>query len=230
MKAERVSYDVITPSAARGILEAIYWKPEIRWVIDQIHVLRPIRYASLRRNEVGNTISADAVSAAMKSGSGQLGLFVDEERQQRATILLRDVEYVIDAHFVVVGGGVRDGPSPDSGAGAAKHADQFSRRARSGQCFHRPYLGCREFVCDFELVESSGAECAPVAGAFYGTESATRDLGQMLRDIDFADNPEGKIIEGSQGRRVHATAEFFHARMERGVITIPPRATAGAKA
>src|ERR1044071_5462188 len=99
MKVERVSYDVITPSAARGILEAIYWKPEIRWVIDRLHVLKPIRFTNIRRNEVGCKVSADSAAGAMKSGRGRLGLYIEEERQQRAATVLRDVEYAIEAHF-----------------------------------------------------------------------------------------------------------------------------------
>ena len=128
MKVERVSCDVLTPSAARGIVEAIYWKPEIRWRITRIHVLNPIRFTSLRRNEVGCKIPAGTVAAAMKSGRGRLGLFVEEERQQRAATLLRDVAYVIEAQFDVVSG--------ENNVG--KHLDQFNRRARDGRCLHAP--------------------------------------------------------------------------------------------
>ena len=128
MKVERVSYDAITPSAARGVLEAIYWKPEIRWVIDRLRVLNPIRFTSIRRNEVGTKIAAGTAAAAMKSGRGNLGIYIEVERQQRASLILRDVAYVIEAHFEIIGGEINEG----------KHLDQFNRRARDGQCVDPP--------------------------------------------------------------------------------------------
>ncbi|HEX6984947.1 MAG TPA: type I-C CRISPR-associated protein Cas5c, partial [Planctomycetaceae bacterium] len=131
MKAERVSYDAITPSGARGVLEAVYWKPEIRWVVERLHVLRPVRFTNVRRNEVASKIPVGTVKSAMKAGRGALGLAIEEERQQRAATILRDVEYVIEARFEVVGG--KDGPQ--------KHAEMFRRRAGRGQYFHHPYLG-----------------------------------------------------------------------------------------
>lgn len=191
LKVERVSYDVMTPSAARGILEAIYWKPEIRWIIDRIRVLAPPRFTSMRRNEVGARISAASAARAMKAGAGVLGLYVEEERQQRAALLLRDVDYVIEAHFEILGGEHNPG----------KHLDMFNRRARAGQCFTRPYLGCREFSAHFELIEQ-GAPLPNAAAELKGT----RDLGWMLHDIDFAD-----------GRK----ARFFHAGMVDGVVEVP---------
>ncbi len=191
MKVERVSYDVITPSAARGIIEAIYWKPEIRWVVDRIRVLNPIRFTSLRRNEVGVKASAAAASSAMRSGSGTLGLYVEEERQQRVALLLRDVGYVIQAHFEIVGG------EPNE----ARHLDAFNRRARSGQCFQRPYLGCREFAADFALIESDAA-----TPRSHPSLAGKRELGLMLHDIDF--------VNGMQPR-------FFHAVMQDGIVEVP---------
>lgn len=122
MKVERVSYDAITPSAARGILEAIYWKPEIRWVVDRITVLNPVRFSSIRRNEVSEKISEGTARRIMNAGTGDLSLQITEARQQRAALLLRDVGYVIEAHFDIQGG-------PEN---AAKHLDQFNRRARRG--------------------------------------------------------------------------------------------------
>ena len=151
-KVERVSYDTITPSAARGILEAIYWKPEIRWVVEQLHTLKPIRHASLRRNEVGKKVSATSARAAMQSGRGTLGIYVEEERQQRAALILRDVAYVINARFEIVSGENNTG----------KHLDCFNRRARAGQCFTRPYLGCREFAADFGATLSPPASMCSV--------------------------------------------------------------------
>ncbi|SKA67871.1 type I-C CRISPR-associated protein Cas5c [Desulfobaculum bizertense] len=193
MKVERVSYDVITPSAARGILEAIYWKPAIRWIIDRIHVINPIRFTNFRRNEVENKIPFNNITKTMKRGEGQLVQFADKERQQRASMLLRDVEYVLEAHFEATGTG--------DGGNTGKHADIFRRRAEKGQCFHRPYLGCREFPCDFALLTGD----TPATRISSPAES-TRDLGFMLWDIDFAHNN---------------TPMFFHARMENGIVDIP---------
>jgi CRISPR-associated protein Cas5d len=191
MKVERVSYDVITPSAARGIIEAIYWKPQIRWRIRRIHVLNPIRFTSLRRNEVADKISADSVTTAMKRGRGSLALYVEEKRQQRAATILRDVAYVIEARFEIVAGEENTG----------KHLDQFNRRARDGRCFSRPYLGCREFTADFALIEDDQA-IPPV----HAELRAERDLGYMLHDIDFADG---------------MTPRFFCAMIRDGVIEVP---------
>jgi CRISPR-associated protein Cas5d len=192
MKVERVSYDVLTPSAGRGIVDAIYWKPEIRWRITKIHVLNPIRFTSLRRNEVGCKIPAETVGAAMKSGRGRLGLFIEEERQQRAATLLRDVAYVIEAQFDVLSGENNIG----------KHLDQFNRRARDGRCFQRPYLGCREFPADFELIEE-GQPLPMVHDDLKGE----RDLGYVLHDIDFNDG---------------MTPHFFRAILRDGVMDVPP--------
>jgi CRISPR-associated protein Cas5d len=191
MKVERVSYDVITPSAARGIIEAIYWKPEIRWAVDRLKVLNPIRFTSLRRNEVAAKIPAEKAAAAMRAGQGRLGLYVEDERQQRAALLLRDVAYVIEAHFELAPGETNQ----------AKHLDQFNRRARNGQCYTRPYLGCREFVAHFRLLNRD--DPAPPA---HPSLLGTRDHGWMLHDIDFQN--------GRQPR-------FFHAIMTDGLIEVP---------
>lgn len=197
LKSERFSYDVITPSAARGILEAIHWKPAIRWSVDRIRVLKPIRFESVRRNEVGSKLSAASASKAMKAGSLEgLAAVVEEDRQQRAATILRDVAYVIEAHFELT---ARAGADDSVG----KHLDIFNRRARKGQCFHAPCLGVREFPAAFELVESDAA--LPVADAALAGE---RDLGLMLHDIDF-----------DQGMR----PRFFRARMVDGVIDVPAR-------
>lgn len=204
MKVERVSYDVITPSAARGILEAIHWKPAIRWHIDRIHVLKPIRFESIRRNEVGSKLSAASVTKAMKAGStGGLSICVDEDRQQRAATVLRDVAYVIEAHFELT---PKAGPEDSVG----KHLDIFNRRARKGQCFHAPCLGVREFPASFALLD----EGAPFPEADPSLE-ATKDLGWMLHDIDFADG---------------MTPRFFRAEMKDGVIAVPPPLATGVKA
>ena len=195
MKVERVSYDVITPSAARGILEAIHWKPAIRWHIDRIHVLKPIRFESIRRNEVGSKLSAASVVKALKAGStAGLATYVDEDRQQRAATVLRDVRYLIEAHFELT-----ERAGPDDSVG--KHLDIFNRRARKGQCFHAPCLGVREFSASFELLEGDMPPPKPDPGV-----EADKDLGWMLHDIDFADG---------------MTPHFFRARMQGGVIDVP---------
>jgi CRISPR-associated protein Cas5d len=215
MKVERVSYDVMTPSAARGILEAIYWKPQMRWVVDRIHVLAPIRFTHVRRNEISAKISvkgATGVSAAMTAGAGSLGIAVEEHRQQRAAMVLKDVCYGIEAHVEVLD------PEETSGAQLvrpeAKHLETFSRRAAKGQYFHHPYLGCREFPADFELVDSF----PPCPEGLTGE----RDLGYMLHDIRFAPHPQGEIIESNRGTRLRAEPRFFRATMCDGVIAVPP--------
>jgi CRISPR-associated protein Cas5d len=190
MKAERVSYDVITPSAARGILEAIYWRPAIAWRIDRIHVLNPIRFDTVRRNEVASKVPARTVRQVMRGGDHLLGIDAGDgsERVQRTSYLLRDVDYCIEAHFDLTG---RAGP----GETPAKHYARVLRRMRTGQCFHQPYLGCREFPLRFDLVEGGVPE------SWYA--GRTVDLGLMLHDIDFA-----------SGR----TPVFFRAVMSDGVI------------
>lgn len=188
MKVERVSYDVMTPSAARGILEAIYWKPSICWVVDRIHVMKDIRFDNIRRNEVAAKLPVKGkagVNAAMKNSSVPLRLYVEDSRQQRAAMVLRDVEYVIEAHFTYTSGEDRND---------GKHLDMFNRRAAKGQCFHRPYLGCREFVAYFEPVKGD-VPASPLEG--------TKDLGWMLHDIDYT---------------AGMTPVFFRATMENGVV------------
>jgi CRISPR-associated protein Cas5d len=192
LKVERVSYDVMTPSAARGILEAIHWKPAIRWVIESIHVLSDIRFQSIRRNEVSEKASVANAKVAMNRGDvADLYLTVEATRQQRAAQVLSDVAYVISARFEMTD---RAGPEDNPG----KHLDMFTRRARTGQCFHRPSLGTREFPADFRLIEPG--DPLPVA------KDVTRDLGLMLYDIDHA------------GDRASL---WFRARLERGVLRVP---------
>ncbi|KCZ98773.1 CRISPR-associated protein Cas5 family [Hyphomonas polymorpha PS728] len=203
MKVERVSYDVMTPSAARGILEAIHWKPAISWVVDAIHVLKPIRFQSLRRNEVGSKAPAGSVKQAMNRGNLEgLQLIADEDRQQRAATILTDVAYVIAAHFVMT---PRAGPDDNEG----KHLDTFNRRAVRGQCFHQPCLGTREFDARFELLDSSAP--LPQAEPTHRTPElgfgVPRDLGIMLWDI--AHQEKGK------------PSMFFRARLEDGVMRVP---------
>lgn len=194
MKVERVSYDVITPSAARGVLEAIHWKPQMVWRIQRLRVLKPIRFESLRRNEVGSKIPAGKVASAMRAGSTDgLGLFVDEDRQQRAATLLKDVAYIIEATVELT-----DKGRADPGESVQKHLEIARRRAAKGQYFHHPYLGTREFTCDFALLE--GEPPAPHVSLM-----GVRDLGWMALDHHYP---------GMQAR-------FFRARMVDGVIDVP---------
>ena len=197
MKVERVSYDVITPSAARGIVEAIHWKPAIRWTIERIHVLKPVKFQSIRRNEVGSKISDRTATTAMSRGTVQgLHLVVDEDRQQRAATVLRDVAYVIEARFdLTVKAGVDDN--------IGKHLDIFNRRAKRGQCFQQPCFGTREFPVNFALLESGDA----MPPSELSVEDQNKDLGWMLHDIDFTQN---------------MTPRFFRAKLEGGVIHVPP--------
>lgn len=197
MKVERVSYDVITPSAARGILEAVHWKPAIKWHVDRIHVLKPINFQSIRRNEVGAKASARNATTAMNNRTTEgLGIVVDENRQQRAALVLTHVAYIIEAHFTMTSkAGPEDTP--------AKHISMFNRRAAQGQCFHRPCLGTREFPAEFALIGEE--EALPLSEL--PADKRDADFGWMLHDIDFAG-----------GRN---ESHFFRAQMRDGVIDVP---------
>jgi CRISPR-associated protein Cas5d len=207
MKVERVSYDILPPSAARGVLEAIYWKPAVRWVVERIRVLRPIRFTNLRRNEVASKASAANARKAMNGGDGPLALYIEEDRQQRAATILRDVAYVIEARFELL----------DDSEPVAKHYNMFKRRAESGQCFQRPYLGTREFSCDFAWLDGPAPEPHP-------SLAGTIDLGYMLHDIVYApaDAKEFDTLDGHTGQPLTATPRFFRAKMVDGVIEVPP--------
>lgn len=205
MKVERVSYDVITPSAARAVFEAILWKPEIRWTLTRIEVLRPVRWISVRRNEVGAIASE---TTAKQSG----GLYIEDQRQQRAGLILRDVAYRLHARFDVVDGAKHIHRYPElrgrfpaeseeaQPENPAKYLAMFQRRARKGQCFNQPYLGCREFSAFFELVEDPQA-----AARQEPPIPVDEDFGWMLHDLDFADG----VKPG-----------FFRAVMKEGVIDL----------
>lgn len=192
MKVERVSYDFITPSAARAVFEAILWKPEIRWVVERIEVLRPVRWISVRRNEVGAVVSTRNVQTAMQSGHGTLGLSIEDERQQRASLFLRDVAYRLHARFEPVKG--------EALSNSAKYADMFRRRAAKGQCVNQPYLGCREFDARFRLVNDPSGEPEPLA-------SLDGDFGWMLHDLDFSRPDDPRPM-------------FFRAQLHRGVLDL----------
>lgn len=172
MKVERVSYDVMTPSAARGILEAIYWKPAITWEIDRIHVMKPVKFDNIRRNEVLGKIPLAPVKTAFSGKEAVLFKDSNDERVQRASMVLRDVEYYIEAHF-----NMTDKKGPEDTV--EKHYNIAIRRMRKGQCFHHPYFGCREFPVQFEFVEGD-VPASELKGK--------KDLGLMLWDIDFAND------------------------------------------
>lgn len=191
MKVERVSYDVMTPSAARGILEAILWKPAIRWKVTQIDVLNPVRWESVRRNEVGTVMSPRTN-----------GLFIEDQRQQRAGLLLRDVAYTIHACFEMT-----DKAGDDDNV--IKFQEMFLRRAQKGQCFHRPYLGCREFAADFEIFTNGDTLPEPI--------TETRDLGWMLYDIDHYTSDDNAAPHCCND---NCRPAFFRAQLENGRIII----------
>lgn len=211
MKVERVSYDVITPSAARAVFDAILWKPAISWHIRKIEVMEPIRWFSVRRNEVGATASPRSD-----------GIMIEDLRQQRAGLLLRDVRYRLHAEFEFIPPEYRHqvvNPVPDylidaqemellkqtdirPDESAAKYAAMFERRARKGQCFYQPYLGCREFSADYKLLGSGDLDQVPI--------SDSRDLGWMLYDMDFSNLDNPKPL-------------FYRPRMVNGVILVPNR-------
>ena len=188
MKAERVSYPVMTPSAARGVLEAIFWKPEFAWHVREIWVLNPIRHYSIVRNEVN---SKAVVSTARGWAENGGGYFADEDRAQRHTLALRDIAYLIKADVVLASHATED---------IAKYRDQFRRRVSRGQCYHQPYLGCREFAASFGPADGTDR---PI--------DLNDDLGRMLFDLDYASDVTGR-----------GTPRFFPARLEAGILKVPP--------
>jgi CRISPR-associated protein Cas5d len=218
MKVERVSYDIMTPSSARAIFEAILWKPAIKWNITKIEVLEPIRWISVRRNEVGKVFSGPTQAQFDGTSGEAMGFFVEDYRQQRAGLFLRDVRYRIHAYFDFIAPEKRKTNRPanpefwaDSEEESliaradekeAKYAAMFERRAKKGQCFYRPYLGCREFACDFRLIETAGEGRKPI--------DKTEPLGWMLYDMNF-DNP------------LDPKPEFFRASLDHGIVNTDRR-------
>ena len=190
LKTERVSYDVMTPSAARGLLEAIYWHPGLRWRVDRICVLAPVRFTGVRRNEVKSKVQCRALKAADGGAHTALYLHTAEDIQQRAALVLQEVHYVIEAHFELT---ERAAPADNPG----KFSDIIRRRLEKGQCFHQPYFGCREFPANFRR---------GVGGPVPAIDE-TRDLGLMLMDMDYSD------LE-------NITPVFFHARLEHGILQV----------
>ena len=192
MKVERVSYDVMTPSAARGLIEAIYWHPGMRYVIDRIRVCAPIRFTNIRRNEVKDVVSARSVKQLMERG-GEAYIATPESIQQRAAMVLRNVRYVIEAHFVMP-----DKASPGDNSG--KFQDILTRRIESGRFYHQPCFGVREFPAYF-------AKCA-ITPECPEELRGTKDLGWMLLDLDYSDPRDIK-------------PKFFRAELRDGVLTVP---------
>lgn len=193
MKVERCTYDVMTPSAARGILEAIYWHPGMRWIIDRIYVMKPIQFTSIRRNEVRQKIIAGDVLSVYNGENKELGMSSKNERAQRASLLLRDVEYVIDAHFEMT-----DKANESDNPG--KFKDIIMRRLKRGECYHMPYFGCREFPVNFSLMEDD-----EIHTAYEVVEE--KDLGFMLYDMDYSNLENIEPI-------------FFRAVMRKGILDL----------
>ena len=192
MKVERVSYDVITPSAARGVIEAIYWKPAICWVIDRIHVLNEIKFTNIRRNEVSDKISTSTAKQMMKGANKPFYLSATDNRQQRAAMVLKNVDYVIEAHFEMTD----EAGEEDT---VEKHYNIALRRLRKGQHYHAPYLGTREFGAKVELLEHGNWPASALTGE--------KNLGWMLYDLDF-------------GNANDIQPKFFNATMQDGVIDL----------
>lgn len=191
-KAERLSYEVMTPSAARGVLEAILWKPGMRWLVERIEVLSPIRWDAVRRNEVWDKASVSILRQAMTGGDVHPGIVIEDSRQQRAATILRDVDYIIHARIALT---EKAGASDN----LPKFVEMFRRRASNGQCFQRPYLGTREFAADFQLLEEEAKPPAPL------TESP--QFGWMLLDIDYS-GPKPVPL-------------FFEAKLTNGIMDVP---------
>lgn len=192
MKVERCSYDVMTPSAARGLLEAIYWHPGMRWVIERIHVRKPIQFTSIRRNEVKSKVLAGSVLTVMNGGEKPLFISSRQDIVQRAAILLKEVEYVIDAHFEMT-------DQANASDNPGKFKDIIMRRLKRGECYHMPYFGCREFPANFEWYENEEVETE-----YKGME---KDLGYMLYDFDYSDSQDIQPM-------------FFRAVLKDGVLDL----------
>ncbi len=188
LRVERMSYDVPTPSAARGIIEAIFFHPGLKWKVDKIHIINEIKFTNIRRNELKSKISADTVRSVMNGNGRALYLAAAQDIAQRAATILQDVHYVIEAHFEMT-----DRAAPGDNPG--KFQDIVKRRMERGQCYHTPYFGCREFPAYFRRWPGGPIPTIP----------ETRDLGLMLYDLDYSDPANIQPM-------------FFHARMENGVI------------
>ena len=213
---ERVSYPVMTPSAARGVIEAVLWKPAIRWRILRISVLKPIRFTSVRRNELEGKVTAPKAAVVDRGGAYPVAS-IEERRQQRNSVILRNVDYLVEARFEMT-------PHAGPGDNPGKFADMFKRRLRKGQQFHQPYLGCREFLATVR--EPDGSE-QPIADS--------RDLGLMVWDTDFVETPTKKeaSVSWRRGDRIvhgHAHPRLFAASLADGVMEVPADPEASVRA
>lgn len=202
--AERVSYPVMTPSAARGVLEAIFWKPEFTWKVSEIQVLKPIQHFSIVRNEMNSWQSASSAR------SPDYRYFADGDRSQRHTLGLRNVAYVIKADMQL---------KAHANADEAKYRDQFRRRVKKGQCYHQPYLGTREFSAYFSEPDQNLDR--PI--------NHSDELGLMLLDIEFTPTTEAPTLEyfthneaGAKVTKGKAQPKFFRARLDNGILRVPP--------
>ena len=192
MKVERVSYPVITPSAAVGIFSSILWKPAMLWHVNKIEVLKPIKFMQCRTNEVKDVISTESVSQVMRGGKKTLGINIRDGRTQRSGLILRDVSYRLHASIEFL-------KNLDPEASWHKYAEMFERRARKGQSFRPSFLGTRDHSCSWEFVEDPSKGPQPIP--------ETRDLGRMLHSLDY-NSP-------------NHPPRTFHARIENGVVQVP---------
>lgn len=192
MKVERCSYDVMTPSAARGLLEALYWHPGCRWIVDKIYVRKPIRFTSVRRNEIKSKVSGSRALGVIRGKKEDLSISSRSEIVQRASMILCDVDYVIEAHFEMT---AQANPTDNPG----KFKDIIMRRLRRGECYHQPYFGCREFPANVALYEEDEVDTA-----YLGER---KDLGYMLYDMDYSDPKEIQPM-------------FFRAVLEDGILDL----------
>ena len=200
LKVERVSYDIITPSAARGIIEAIYWKPAIKWTIDKIHVINPIKFTNFRRNEVSEVLKLSKIKKTIENAE-PLYIMTNENRHQRAAMVLKNVEYVIEAHF-----DINEEKAGESDT-VEKHYNIAMRRLRQGQCFHRPCLGTREFGASFEIIED--VNDIPQSSL---KDVEKLDLGYMLFDLNY------QIDKNNEKQTV--SPRFFRANLVGGVLDL----------
>jgi CRISPR-associated protein Cas5d len=195
LSVERMSYDVMTPSAARGILESIYWHPGMKYVVEKIHVLNQIQFTNIRRNEVKSKVQASALKSVMVKGGELPHLYTKEDIAQRAACMLRDVRYVIEAHFEMT-----EAAKPEDNPG--KFIDILRRRLRKGECYSQPYLGTRECACHFR-----DASTPEVINAGFYENVSEKDFGLMLFDMDYSNQK-------------NIVPMFFRAVMKNGVIDV----------
>lgn len=190
LKIERFSYECMTPSAARGVLESIYWHPGLLWKVDRIYVLSPIEYTNIRRNELKSKVSCTKAKSALTGKNVELSIIAAKDIQQRAASVLKNVHYVIEAHFELT-------KNANASDNPGKFQDIMRRRLEKGQCYHQPYLGCREFPAKFRKWDFDSVPTADI----------TKSLGFMLYDMDYSDKNNIKPM-------------FFNANINNGVLDV----------